>query len=194
MYTLSDGRVEVRLRLEWKEEEVLTPRQRHTARVVELKESDLETLKETTADAVITKLKNVEIGVRTADCTAVALWGEEWIGVVHAGWRGLRSGIIGRCVERLYRYESRLKAFVSPAAKACCYRVGEEFRSLFSRHLYERADGLFFDPQEEALSQLRELGVKPVEVIEHCTICNVRYPSYRRDRTERRMLTSVVLK
>lgn len=189
MYELRDEKVEVRLSFNLGEREVFTPKQEHTDKILILKRIPLVI---PTADAVITNLKNVEIGVKTADCVGLAVWGKEWVGVIHAGWRGLHKKIVFKCIEELLKYEDNLKAFVSPSAKACCYEVGTEFRQLFSRNLFERDNKLYFDTQEEAVVQLRECGVRIIKVMESCTICNAEYPSYRRDKTKRRMLTSII--
>ena len=169
---------------------VYLPIQKHTDKVIKL--TSVHQPQEV-GDSVITSLKNVEIGVKTADCVPIVLVGERWIGVIHAGWKGLYKGIIPKTIEALYNEgEKQVSAFVFPSAKACCYEVGEEFKKLFKRHLIERNNKLFFDPQEEAITQLRENKVEIVEVIRECTICNTYYPSYRRDRTNKRIYTSVV--
>ncbi len=191
IYKLEKDNIRVSLKLKWEEGKVYTPVQRHTNRVVAVKEiSDFK--HKITADAVITPLRGVEVGVRTADCVGIALWGEEWIGVIHAGWRGLYSGIIPNCVEELLKYETALRAFVSPAARACCYRVGEEFLSIFTRNVHHRGKELYFDVQREAVNQLMEAGVSIEAVLEDCTVCNHTYPSFRRDKTQERMLTSII--
>ena len=169
---------------------VYLPVQRHTDTVIKLTSL---TQKPEVGDSVITNLEGVEIGIKTADCVPIALVGENWVGVIHAGWRGLYKGIIPKTIEAMRKEgEKQLYAFVFPSAKACCYEVGPEFKSFFSRNLIEKNGKLFFDPQEEAILQLQENGVKVVEVLRDCTICNLRYPSYRRDKTEERIFTSVI--
>ncbi|WP_457599859.1 polyphenol oxidase family protein [Hydrogenivirga sp.] len=175
----------------WSEHErMYLPIQKHTNRVITLTKFPAPP---TIGDAVVTNLQNVEVGVRTADCTPVAFVGEEWSGVAHVGWRGLASGILERVLERLCVYEDvdKLFAFIGPAAKACCYEVGEEFRRLFPNRLVERDGRLFMDMQEAVIAELRELGVKNLGQIERCTVCSKDLPSYRRDRTEERLLTSI---
>lgn len=170
-------------------ERVYTPIQRHTDLVIKVTERDF---LPRIGDAVITNLKNFEIGVRTADCVPVVVLGEDWVGVIHAGWRGLMKKIIRKTVEELRKYErGKLKALIFPSAKACCYKVGKEFKEMFSRNLVNRDNKLFFDPQEEAKCQLLEEGIEDLFLWEKCTICSEELPSYRRDKTKSRMLTSV---
>ncbi len=166
------------------------PVQKHTSKVIKLTSRVME---RRVGDSVITFLKNVEIGVKTADCVPVVIIGEIWVGVIHAGWRGLYKGIITETVKALREEgENRILAFVFPSAKSCCYEVGEEFKKLFKRNLEEKNGKLFFDPQEEAVNQLEENGVRVVEILRECTICNEKYPSYRRNRTDERIFTTVV--
>ena len=165
------------------------PIQKHTNRVILLTTFPHPPL---IGDAVVTNLEGVEIGVKTADCVPLVLIGEEWFGVAHVGWRGLSSGIVERSLEVLSRWEDlrRVFAFVGPAAKACCYEVGEEFRDMFEG-LVERDGRLYMDLQEAVVTRLKEAGVGSVGIYERCTICSPQLPSYRRDRTEDRILTSV---
>ncbi len=166
------------------------PIQKHTNRVIVLDTFPAPPL---IGDGVVTRLRGVEIGVRTADCAALVLLGEEWVGVAHVGWRGLASGIVEQLVNRITAHERResLFGFVGPSAKACCYEVGKEFRRLFPNYLEEREGRLYMDLQEAVLRELKDLGVPNTGALERCTVCSVEFPSYRRDRSEERILTSV---
>ncbi len=165
------------------------PIQKHTSRVIILKTFPHPPL---IGDGVLTDLAGVEIGVKTADCVPLVLIGEEWIGAVHVGWRGLAHGIVERALEAISRYEDlkRVFAFIGPAAKGCCYEVGEEFRDMFD-DLIERDGKIYMDLQESVLRRLKTAGVGSVGLYERCTICSPELPSYRRERTEMRILTSV---
>ena len=171
---------------------VYLPIQRHTDIVLKLS-SIKDKRRKKVGDAVITNLKGLKIGIKTADCVPIVLIGEDWVGVIHAGWRGLYKGIVEKTIKALREEgEEQLFAFVFPSAKACCYEVGEEFRKLFAQNLFERRGKLYFDPQEEAIKRLNDNRINLKVVLRECTICNKEYPSYRRDRTEERLYTSVV--
>ncbi len=179
----------VEIKRKWKEHERLfLPIQKHTDRVIELTRFPYP---QTIADGVITNLRGVEIGIRTADCAPVALVGEEWIGVVHVGWRGLHAGILERAIEKLLPRERDIFAFVGPCAKGCCYEVGREFLELFPGYVFERGEKLYMDMQESVIKRLKNLGINRIGFVERCTVCSPDLPSYRRNRTEERILTSV---
>ncbi len=169
---------------------VYTPIQKHTDIVLKIENRNEP---KRVGDAVITNLKNFEIGVKTADCVPIVLVGNEWVGVIHAGWRGLHKGIIEKTLKEFEKEDKVLKAFIFPSAKSCCYEVGKEFKEIFENNLIEKNGKLFFDPQNEALHRLKKYGIKTIEVFDICTICNPKLPSFRRDKTVERMLTSVVI-
>ena len=194
IYKLNLRGKEIRIRLNWKEHKNLyLPIQRHTSRVIELKSFPQPPM---IGDAVITNLPGIEIGVKTADCLPIAILGENWIGIVHAGWRGLKSEIIEETISRISAYEDteNLFVFLGPCAKGCCYEVGPELEELFPEYVKRKGEKLFLDLQEVALDKLKQLGVKTVGFLEKCTICTPTFPSYRRDKTQDRMLTSVRIK
>ena len=82
------------------------------------------------ADAVVSALPGVPVGVVTADCVPilVAAEGGRVVAAIHAGWRGLACGVIAAAIEAL-RAESegapRLVAAIGPHIGACCYEVDE---------------------------------------------------------------------
>ena len=57
------------------------------------------------ADAAITKIKNIAIGILTADCAPILIYdpNKKIIGCVHAGWKGALNGIIKNTLQKLSR-------------------------------------------------------------------------------------------
>ena len=55
------------------------------------------------ADGIITKNKDVLLGILTADCAPIILLGNEYFGILHVGWRGLLNNIISNAVNLLIR-------------------------------------------------------------------------------------------
>ncbi|MEJ5338203.1 MAG: polyphenol oxidase family protein [Aquificaceae bacterium] len=181
-----------RVVLKWWEEDtdVVTLRQVHSSKVF-LVEDFVQGLE---GDALITQRRGLKIGVRTADCVPVALLGKKAVAVVHAGWRGLRDGIIEKVLERLRPLEppENYLAFIGPSARACCYEVGEEFKGYFLS-LQIRNGGHYMDTQSEAILRLKRGGIRKFFQHGVCTICHDSLPSYRRDKTRDRILTFVEL-
>ena len=127
------------------------------------------------------------IAVKTADCLPVLLIGERGAAMVHAGWRGLATGILAN--RNLQELKPR-SAFIGPCIHSCCFEVTAEFKQHFPQSPFvTQADGsLRFDLVAEAQRQL--LATYPAIKIEDsgaCTYCETKYSSFRRDKTTRRI-------
>jgi YfiH family protein len=83
------------------------------------------------ADAIITNLPGLAIGIKTADCVPVFMAdsAKRIIGVVHAGWRGTALNIAAKAVKTLTEtFSSRpqdIVAAIGPAIGPCCYEVDD---------------------------------------------------------------------
>jgi YfiH family protein len=77
------------------------------------------------ADAAATVVPGVAVAVHVADCAPVVLLGEGGVAVVHAGWRGLLSGVIEASVGALAERGRRpVAAVLGPAIRAHHYEFG----------------------------------------------------------------------
>ncbi len=150
-------------------------------------------------DALTTRLTNILIGVKTADCVPILL-GDAQTGAcaaIHAGWRGTLAEIIPHTIERMREeYDVRvedLRAAIGPAARGCCYEVGREVIDAF-REKFARADEWFTKTREgHALVDLQRanreqltgagLSVERIDVLPLCTMCRTDlFFSYRREK------------
>ena len=68
--------------------------------------------------------------VLTADCLPIVLCDTSGtrVGIAHAGWRGLASGVIARCIAFMDRPSRELLAWLGPAIGPDSYEVGPEVR------------------------------------------------------------------
>ena len=73
--------------------------QTHSNKIFEVKKHNYR--KKIIADAMITKMKNLAIGVLTADCVPILVYDikNEIVGCIHAGWKGASSGIIDNTIK-----------------------------------------------------------------------------------------------
>ncbi len=164
-------------------------KQVHSEKIYFLDENvEIEDIKSREGDGIVTVCKGIYVGVRTADCLAVAFINKERVGVLHVGWRGLKKGIIEN-MGKFFPDKLNTFIFLSPSAGKCCYEVGEEFRDYFPSNIYLKSNKLIFDLRGEAMERLRRLGFVKFINYDVCTICNEKFPSYRRNRTEDRIYT-----
>jgi YfiH family protein len=82
-------------------------------------------------DGLYSREPGLALAVVTADCVPVLVATEDGrIAAIHAGWRGLASGVIGATLRSLEESgEGRgegARAWIGPAIGPCCYEVGEE--------------------------------------------------------------------
>jgi len=156
------------------------------------------------ADAAFTRGKNVVCTVMAADCMPVLLADEqgEVVGIAHAGWRGLSSGVIEATVAAMGLPAGRLLAWLGPAIGPEIYEIGEEVRAAFlqrdplseSAFTPTRPGHWLLDLYAVAKQRLAALGVTRVSGGGFCTATDSgRFFSYRRDNTGERMAASVWL-
>jgi len=122
--------------------QLVTLRQIHSGLVRILKSKDRIPTHPLRGDGVITRHKNVLLGIQVADCVPVLIVDlkRDAIGAFHAGWRGTVKRIVERGVGSMRAVfacdPADLHAAIGPCIHSCCYAVGDEvideFRSQFS--------------------------------------------------------------
>jgi hypothetical protein len=149
------------------------------------------------ADGHATALAGVGATVLTADCLPVALGAETdgggaVVAMVHAGWRGLATGVLEQGIDALRELDATgpIEAVVGPCAGVCCYEVGEEVHAAFADQVGSGAAGSApdgyrrgrnIDLRAIARDKLLAAGVANVSHAEACTICDERFFSHRRE-------------
>ncbi len=140
------------------------------------------------ADGIISCECSDVLCVRTADCVPVLLWADNspMIACVHAGWRGLKKGIVHKaagCMQSLGA--SGIHVSIGPCIGPCCYEVGGDVADAFGReHLQYKNGSMYLDLTGIARSQALDAGVNRawIHSIDMCTSCHPdKFFSYRRD-------------
>lgn len=144
-------------------------------------------------DGLWTSEIQAALTVRSADCLPVVAFDlvRRKLGVVHAGWRSVKAGILRKLIREMEAVDLTLG--IGPGIGRCCYEVGPEFNDWFAPHLSEREGRSYFDLKGAAVEQLIGAGVLPdrIDVAPWCTSCETELcPSFRRDREQSgRMVT-----
>lgn len=166
-------------------------RQVHGTRVIDDRARPLENAQEPEADAAVTQQSGCVLAVLTADCLPVFFCAQDGsaIGVAHAGWRGLATGVLEATLSSMAIASSNVQAWIGPAIAAASYEVGEEVRAAFVDH-NARASSAFVATRPghwrcdlPALARLRLLqaGVAAVSGGTFDTFTDARFYSYRRN-------------
>lgn len=146
------------------------------------------------ADAMVTNVSGVVIGILTADCGPILFLDPEnqVAGAAHAGWKGALTGVLENTIaamETLGAKRENIRAVLGPSISAANYEVGPEFVERFTAHDpdYDRffspsikAGHAMFDLPALTIKRLRDAGIV-AEKTGHCTYADEdRFFSYRR--------------
>ncbi len=184
----------------WLPQEPKWLRQVHGAKVVVA--DDLAGTPE--ADAAIARNAGTVCAVMIADCMPVLLCDEAGsvVGIAHAGWRGLSSGVIENAVRETGVAPGRLLAWLGPAIGPDAFEVGNEVRTAFvatdpaavQAFKPYRAGKWLADLFRLARLRLARCGIDRVFGGGLCTHRDpARFYSYRRDKMTGRMAALIWL-
>jgi purine-nucleoside/S-methyl-5'-thioadenosine phosphorylase / adenosine deaminase len=113
------------------------------------------------ADAIVTRVEDLAIGVTAADCGPILFVdpNARVIGAAHAGWKGALTGVLESTVEAMERLgadRSGIVVAIGPLIRQNSYEVGPEF---IARFLEAEADNaMFFLPGERDGHAMFDLG------------------------------------
>ena len=145
------------------------------------------------ADASVTVRSDTVLSIQVADCAPIALAAPGGLAVVHAGWRGLRAGVIERASECLAEAAPGPQvAVVGPCVRACCYEFGsadlDALCAQFGEDVRAHTSGgrPAFDIPAAVRIVLERCGISSIEFDGACTGCDERYWSHRVDGSDRR--------
>jgi len=146
------------------------------------------------ADAIVTRVPGLAVGVSTADCGPVLFADPQArvIGAAHAGWRGALAGVLEAAtaaMERLGAERGRLVAAIGPMISQRNYEVGNEVMEQFTRADADNARFFAagrpghaqFDLPGLIAARLARAGIGRVENLDVCTYADPRlFYSFRR--------------
>ena len=148
-------------------------------------------------DAIICREPGVLIGVFTADCVPIVITGPDVVGVIHAGWRGFAADIFTPFFQQLDLPGKQLFAHIGPSICVDCYEVGTAVASHFRKDEVRQANGNrpHLNLWQASINRLSDQGIprSSIHLSERCTACeSPALPSYRREKTDRRLLTAII--
>ncbi len=190
---------------------IATVNQVHGENIVKVTELNIWDIRNVHADAMITDVPGIVVGVETADCVPVLLFDpvRPAVAAVHAGWRSTVKKIVQKAVHRMYeefRSEpSRMIAAIGPAIGPECYEVDElvmePVREAFAFwqdvSSPRENDHWSFDLVQANRLELLQIGLdaKNIHVQGMCTSCRKDlFYSYRGEGRTGRMLSAIMIK
>lgn len=143
------------------------------------------------ADAVITNLKNIAIGVKTADCLPILIYCDDikYVAAIHSGWKSTIKNIVTKTIDRLINFGANVDnmyVVIGPAIAQDSYEVSDDFYINFKKNIPESVecfkhnnDKLYFDLSGLVLNQIKSCGVKMINFLNIDTFTSTNFPSYR---------------
>src|SRR5262252_6678903 len=147
------------------------------------------------ADAIVTAVAGLAIGISTADCGPVLFADAQAriIGAAHAGWRGALAGVTDQTIaamERLGAARERIVAALGPMIRQPNYETRTDVLDRFvaanpANARFFRpaacAQHFMFDLAGYVVERLAAAGIGTIEDVEACTYAEAeRFFSYRR--------------
>ncbi len=126
-------------------------------------------------DAVVTRQKNIALGILTADCAPVLFADPEngVIGAAHAGWKGALTGILENTIQIMCQKGAKIPniiATIGPCIAQKNYEVGPEFLEKFAEHQHffiksTKKDHYLFDLKGFVTYRLEESGLDKITAL-----------------------------
>jgi len=150
-------------------------------------------------DAALCRTSGTLLGVFTADCVPILVYGDKITGFIHAGWRGFRENVIARFFSSILEAPEDLNAIIGPAICGNCYEIGTETAAFFQPpELSRKPDGTFYlDLSALAYATLVDIGILPENIYRstECTRCgHLKLHCHRRDNTPLRNISFIGLR
>jgi len=147
--------------------------------------------KEVEADASYTIDPGIVCAILTADCLPVFISNKDGskVGIAHAGWKGLASGVIENLIESFHCNGSDLVVHLGPAISLNSFEVGKEIKDLylsknesFNRSFVFHNDKFYLDLYDAARVILESFNITLISGGNRCTFRESdKFFSYRRD-------------
>ena len=144
-------------------------------------------------DGLITNIKNIAIGILTADCAPIFLFDPKMkiIAAIHAGWKGAYKKIVYKTIDDLKKKGSNIRdliAVIGPCISKYKYEVKKDFLKKFTkqnkkniRFFTFKEKKIFFSLNEYIKNQLKNIGISNIEIINKDTYLRKNnFFSYRR--------------
>ena len=190
---------------------VVTADQVHGENIVTVDELNFQHVRTVHADALVTAVPGIAVGVETADCVPVLLFDPQKpaVAAVHAGWRSTVKKIVQKTVHRMHEEfgsdPQRMIAAIGPAIGPECYEVDEPVMgpvqdafSFWKDVATPRAhDKWSLDLVKANRLELMQIGLqeKNIHALGMCTSCRKDlFYSYRAEGRTGRMLSVIMIK
>ncbi len=154
---------------------------------------------QSTGDGLYSKNKDKLLIIRTADCIPLFFFSLQTkiYGILHVGWRGFQKGIILSLKEKI-KFDNTYIFYLGPGISQQNYEVGEDLKENFPKQIQKElflsisSNKYLFNLKKGIEKELQNLGQVQIFNANICTYENNNLPSYRRDKTEKRIFNFII--
>ena len=146
-------------------------------------------------DGMFTNRKFLPCVINVADCVPILIKNKNQVCAVHAGWKGLKNGIIRKAVDMFSGPIKELSAWIGPSISQKNYEVDYKFIHTFSdvnvdyKSCFQNYNNKnFLDLQMLAKLQLLESKLTIIDTVQRCVFREASsFYSFRREKPKKRM-------
>jgi len=141
-------------------------------------------------DGIFSSNSDVVCSIQVADCLPIyfAHSSKPFVGLVHAGWRGLVNGILENSAQLILQHttnKDKIDIWIGPSIQFCCFEVGDDVIHKFEpSYRISKGEGKYkINLQKIARDTLINAGFNDIKIqnSEDCTFClEPTFHSYRR--------------
>ena len=165
-------------KIKYKKKNLILLNQIHSNKFYYLKKNLKKRLK---GDGILTNYRQLALGILTADCAPILFYDpkKKLIGAAHAGWRGAYKKITKKIINFYLKNGSNLKDIyivIGPCISQKNYEVKNDFKKKFvkqnlnnKKYFKSKANKIFFSLKDYLAGQLKEFGIKNIEIIKKDT-------------------------
>ena len=165
-------------KIKYKKKNLILLNQMHSNKFYYLKKNPKKRLK---GDGILTNYRQLALGILTADCAPILFYDpkKKIIGAAHAGWRGAYKRITKKIINFYLKNGSNLKDIhivIGPCISQRNYEVKNDFKKKFvkqnlnnKKYFKSKANKIFFSLKDYIAGQLKEFGIKNIEIIKKDT-------------------------
>ncbi len=158
-----ENRTRVAAGMDCAAERLLTMKQVHSPRCLTIESAYDSFTERPEADALVTAVPGLALGVLTADCAPVLFHastaaGRPLVGVAHAGWGGALGGVLENTVKTLLQagaVPDSIHASIGPCINPESYEVANDFMKPFLAQ--DAENGSFFAPGKDGTHKMFDL-------------------------------------
>jgi hypothetical protein len=165
-------------KIKYKKKNLILLNQMHSNKFYYLKKNPKKRLK---GDGILTNYRQLALGILTADCAPILFYDpkKKIIGAAHVGWRGAYKRITKKIINFYLKNGSSLKDIyivIGPCISQRNYEVKNDFKKKFvkqnsnnKKYFKSKANKNFFSLKDYIAGQLKEFGIKNIEIIKKDT-------------------------